>query len=61
MVQPPPPVPSLPYEVREREWPKSWKREDLKRPWALYHDGKPIGFYETKEEAEAAMPPRELW
>ena len=39
------------YEVRERHWPSVWPR--LKRPWELLRDGKPVGFYKSKEEAES--------
>lgn len=40
------------YEVRRRRWPF---RKPLKRPWELIRvsDMKPVGFYETKEEAES--------
>lgn len=55
------------YEIRKRPWPDAfkrrrfpwfWRRAGLKRPWGLYRDGVIIGMYETKEEAEAAKPPK---
>ena len=41
------------YQVKERTWPFP---HPLKRPWAMYRDGKQIGFYETEEAARAALP-----
>ena len=40
------------YLVRKRKWPF---HPPLKRPWELIRtsDGKPVGFYETPEEAQA--------
>ncbi len=39
--------------MRKRKWPESWPA--LKRPWELIRtsDGKPVGFFETPEEAQA--------
>lgn len=51
------------YEIRRRE--KSlkmkgppWRRQraDYARPWSLFCDGIPIGFYVTLEDAIAASP-----
>lgn len=38
------------YFVRMRSWPQAGKKPE--RPWELLRDGRPIGFYETREEAE---------
>ncbi len=37
------------YGVRMRGWLPGAQPE---RPWELLRDGRPIGFYETREEAE---------
>ena len=55
------------YVVEPRESLMSSKRRfwifkkrlvDYYLPWALYRDGRPIGFYATAQEAVAASPER---
>lgn len=32
------------------------RRVEYARPWALYHNGVPVGFYVALEDAQAASP-----
>jgi hypothetical protein len=42
--------------LKKKGLPFLRRRVEYKRPWALYHDGVPVGFYVTADDARAACP-----